>query len=66
MCEDNIEYDNDLKNEDYLKYEGGQPKIYIQSHIFNYCQAQFQLASSVWFSRTEICLISDNYHPPPE
>ena len=36
MCEDNIEYDNDLKNEDYLKYEGGQPKIYIQSHIFNY------------------------------
>ena len=30
MCEDNIE------NEDYLKYEGGQPKIYIQSHIFDY------------------------------
>ena len=21
MCKDNIEYDNDLKNEDYLKYE---------------------------------------------
>ena len=34
--------------------------------LLNYCQAQFQLASSVKFSRTEICLISDNYYPHPQ
>ena len=39
MCEDNIEYDNDLKNEDYLKYEEGQPKIWIQSHIWKLPQS---------------------------
>ena len=31
-------------------------------HLSEYCQAQFQL-SPIW---TEICIISDNYHPHPQ